>query len=162
MLDILKQYQLYEVLTVLVAFAFGVKGFITFYDWAVGRLRNVFSKENLEQTEKKELKEKIKSYDIKLDTFSQSQESLIKCIDSLSDRIDLLVNSDREDIKAFIVREHHYFCYQKEWIDDYSLECLEKRFKYYNLEGGNSFIESMMNEIRALPKHPPDRDLKGE
>lgn len=32
---------------------------------------------------------------------------------------------------------------------DYSLE---KRYVYYQQEGGNSFIEQEMNELHALPK----------
>jgi hypothetical protein len=38
------------------------------------------------------------------------------------------MKSDKDSIKAFITKEHHYFCYEKGWIDDYNLDCLEKRF----------------------------------
>ena len=44
------------------------------------------------------------------------------------------MNSDKDAIKAFITREHHYFCYQKKWIDDYSLDCIEKRYEHYKEE----------------------------
>ena len=37
-------------------------------------------------------------------------------------------------------------------IDDFSLDCIEKRFAHYQDEGGNSFIAALMAEIRALPK----------
>lgn len=67
----------------------------------------------------------------------------------------MLIESDKEDIKAFITGQHHYFIYGKGWIDDYSMECLEKRFAIYEREHGNSFVEGLMNEIRALPKRPP-------
>lgn len=162
MLEILKQYQLSEILAILIAFALGVKGLVTFYDWAFSRLKSIFNKENQEEIEKKKIQEKIDNYDIRLNEFSKSQESLKDGVDKLTNKINLLIDSDREDIKAFIVREHHYFCYQKKWIDDYSLECLEKRFEYYDVEGGNSFVENMMKEIRSLPKYPPNEDIKGE
>ena len=71
---------------------------------------------------------------------------------SLSKKVDILIQSDKDDIKAFITREHHYFCYQKGWIDDNSLDCIEKRYTHYQKEGGNSFIETLMEQIRELPK----------
>ena len=49
-------------------------------------------------------------------------------------------NYDKEDIKAFITLQHHKFVYEQEWIDDYSMECLEKRFAIYEREHGNSFV----------------------
>ena len=41
------------------------------------------------------------------------------------------------------------------WIDDFSLDCLERRYQHYADEGGNSFIEGFMEELRALPKQDP-------
>ena len=41
------------------------------------------------------------------------------------------------------------------YIDDFSLDCIEKRFKHYSDEGGNSFIENFMKDLRALPIQSP-------
>jgi hypothetical protein len=38
------------------------------------------------------------------------------------------------------------------YIDDYSLDCLERRFKHYQDEGGNSYIEDLMKDLRSLSK----------
>jgi hypothetical protein len=46
---------------------------------------------------------------------------------------------------------------QKGYIDDYCLDCLEKKYKHYVKEGGNSFIESLMKEIRNLPRTPQNK-----
>ena len=62
---------------------------------------------------------------------------------------------DKDDIKAWITQQHHYFCYELKCIDDFSLDCIEKRFKHYQDENGNSFVENLMNELRTLPKQPP-------
>jgi hypothetical protein len=42
------------------------------------------------------------------------------------------------------------------WIDDYSMECCERRYQHYKDEGGNSFIKGFMEDLRALPKKPPE------
>ena len=77
-------------------------------------------------------------------------------IQELAKKIDILIESDKDDIKAYITKEHHKFCYDKKWIDDFSLDCLERRYKHYEDEGGNSFIGGFMQELRSLPKHPPE------
>lgn len=71
---------------------------------------------------------------------SDNQETTDKILQDLSCKIDMLIDSDKDAIKSYITREHHYFCYQIGWIDDFSLDCLERRYQHYHEEGGNSFI----------------------
>ena len=82
------------------------------------------------------------------------QAEIRNCITELTNKTNLLLESDKDDIKSFITKEHHYFCYKQKWIDDYSLDCCEKRYAHYKAEKGNSFIEGFMEELRALPKTP--------
>ena len=88
-------------------------------------------------------------------TLQQSQKVTDNILQDLSKKINLLIDSDKDDIKSFITRQHHYFCYKIGWIDDFSLDCVEKRYQHYADEGGNSFIEGFMDELRALPKQEP-------
>lgn len=75
----------------------------------------------------------------------------MKSLQKLSKEVNALVCSDRDAIKAYITEKHHYFVYKQGWIDDYSLECLEKRFDHYLEYGGNSFVAQEMEELRQLP-----------
>ena len=75
-------------------------------------------------------------------------------VDTLSKRIDKLTESDMHDIKQFIVKEYHYFTEQKGQIDDYSLDTILLRYSDYKDEGGNSYIETLIDELKKLPKHP--------
>ena len=85
----------------------------------------------------------------------QENQQKTDCIlQELSSKINCLILSDRDDIKSYITRQHHYFCYTKKYIDDYSLDCLEKRYEHYVAENGNSYVEDLMEELRALPKRP--------
>ena len=72
------------------------------------------------------------------------------------ENIKIIVCCHKDDIKAWITEKHHYFCYKVGHIDDYNLDCIEKRYSHYRHEGGNSFVDDLMKEIRALPK---TRDL---
>jgi hypothetical protein len=156
MLDLLSNYSLSEILTFLVIICLAIKGFITFWDWAVDRLRKAFNKETQQKTEMVAIQEQINQCDNNFKKVSDNQAKFEEKLTALIDKINLLLDSDRDDIKSFITKEHHYFCYSKKWIDDYSLNCIEKRYSHYVEEGGNSFVENLMNEIRELPKQPPE------
>ena len=84
-------------------------------------------------------------------SLKQSQENTDDHLKDLESKMNVLIESDKDAIKSFITREHHYFCYKLGGIDDFSLECIEKRYLHYKDEGGNSFIDSLMEDLRELP-----------
>ena len=169
MAQLLTTYSIHEILVFIIILALGIKGFITFWDWAAERLRKFFHKENQQDLDREKIQElsndqtqileDIQRIFNKLDTdngaiekLSQNQEKLIENVDKMANKIDSLVDSEKADIKAYITEKHHYYVYEKKWIDDHTLESLEKRFEYYQKMGGNSFVEGLMSEIRKLPK----------
>lgn len=44
-----------------------------------------------------------------------------------------------------MAEKHHFFVYKQGWIDDCSLNCLEKQYRHYQQEGSNSFIKQKIN-----------------
>ena len=75
---------------------------------------------------------------------------LLDKIDTLQQDVQLLKDSDKDDIKSYITSEFYRFS-QQGWIDSFSLDCLERRYDHYIKEDGNSFIKSLMQRIRKLP-----------
>lgn len=165
MVEILAAYSLSEILAILVAVALGVKGVISFYDWAVARLKQKFGKEEKNEFKKNQLEQRLALGNLKMKELEDTDKALDTKISELKtetdnkfnelmSKLNLLLASDRDAIKAHIVEKHHYFCYTKKYIDDYSLDCLEKRYEHYVAENGNSYVEDLMEELRALPKRP--------
>lgn len=152
MVELLTVYSTSEILAFLIAFALAIKGAVTFYDWAKERIRKIFDKEYNSTTKEEEVQNRLDRGSETMKQLADNQKELADIIKKLSDKIDMLIDSDKDDIKSFLTREHHYFCYQKGWVDDYSLECCERRYAHYRKEGGNSFIEGFMKELRELPK----------
>lgn len=145
MLELLQNYTVAEIISFTILLALAIKAIISFLDWAKERLFKFFRKE-----------EKGNSLDDTLSKIIESQEQLSKEIKKINDTIKVLIHSDKDDIKSFITKEYHHFMAQG-WIDDYSLDCIEKRYKHYIDEGGNSFIGQLMVEIRTLPHQPPKK-----
>lgn len=141
MIKLLSTYSLVDILTIVITLGLAFKGFISFFDWAKDWIYKKFNKDLVQEQETTNVKK------------------LEEDVEQLKKMIDLLMASDKDDIKSYITEKHHYFVYKQKWIDDYSLECLEKRFTHYQTYGGNSFIAHFMDELRALPTKPPGDDF---
>lgn len=143
MIDMLQQYSITDIMIFTVFLALAIKGIISFFDWVKERATQHFKAKEDQDRQEVDQNDKINS-------ILESQNAILAQIHEMRDIIDILEASDRDAIKSYITKEYKY--YTKEgWIDDYSLEILEKRFHHYELEGGNSFILKLMEELRALP-----------
>lgn len=155
MITLLQHYSLSDIFIFIIFLALAVKSLISFFDWAQNRINKTFNKKHSKITEKEQLERRLQQENQMIVTLQQSQKVTDNILQDLSKKINLLIDSDKDDIKSFITRQHHYFCYKIGWIDDFSLDCVEKRYQHYADEGGNSFIEGFMDELRALPKQEP-------
>lgn len=124
----------------------GVKEAIELFKYFFGLVKKKVDKDNDAEYTTKDLINK-------LDKLEKSISERDKQIALVSDTIDLLVESDKDDIKGWIVERYHHFMAQ-EWIDDFSMDVIEKRFTHYQILGGNSYVETLVKQIRQLPRTP--------
>ena len=141
MAQLFSHYTVAQVIVMIVIIGVAVKGFIDFMDWAKKRTKQAVQEANkpnqLEQITEKHERE---LNDIRTE------------LNDLKLSINLLIESDKDNIKHSITKDHHYFCYKLRSIDDYSLDCIERRYSHYQDQGGNSFIQNLMEDLRALPR----------
>lgn len=152
MIELLQQYSLTNIIVFTILLALAIKSLITFFDWGYERFERAFNKEHSSLNEKEELERRLNHGSQIMSDLQKTQQQTDKMLNDLSTKIDMLIESDKDAIKSYITRQHHYFCYRVGWIDDFSLDCLERRYEHYSDEGGNSFIEGFMDELRELPK----------
>ena len=158
MIALLQSYSLSDILIFTVFLALAVKSLISFFDWAYTYIKKVFNIHHSKINQKQALERRLQKGSQVMTELKNSQQTTDEILKDLSAKIDMLINSDRDDIKSYITRQHHYFCYKLGYIDDFSLDCIEKRFKHYSDEGGNSFIENFMKDLRALPIQSPKEE----
>ena len=89
--------------------------------------------------------DKLDAIAARLDAVDGKITTLEKGVASVKERL-------LQDAKAYIIDQHHYYCYRMGCIDDMSLQLLEVRYTFYVSSGGNSYVGSLMAEIRALPR----------
>lgn len=168
MVELLTTYSLTEILIFIVLLAGAYKALSSFIDWWKTKRRKdtleEMKPEELEKQlnqEKEERKKQLEELDIKHEQrildLQQKIGGVADQVSDLSNKIDLLIESDKDDIKAYVTREYHYFVEQKGWIDDYSMDSIERRYTHYLQENGNSFVSQLMDALRALPRTPPEK-----
>ena len=143
LIQLFSQFSLGQILIIIILLGLSAKGVITFFDWVKERLYKLSNK----KLKSKKTNEQIKDQE-------ETINNLKKDVEKIQKSIDTLIESDKENIKAWITEKHHYYCYEKKYIDDYTLDCLERRFTRYEEEGGNSFVHNLMDDLRDLPRKP--------
>ena len=155
MLELLGTYSLTQIVTFIVLLAIAVKEGITLVIWFKDFFKTKFNDDIKNTVAKKKQNEQICKTKEDIQLLIQNQEKIFEEIKLFKQQLEMIIESDKDDIKSWITEKHHFYCYERKWIDDYSMDCIEKRYGHYKDEGGNSFIEELMNELRSLPKTPP-------
>lgn len=143
MQQLFTNYSTGQIIIFIIIIAIAVKELLTLIDWFKERAR-------------KQIKQQDRPFELEQATKRQDKElnEIRDCIRDLTKDVQLLIDSDRDSIKFSITKEHHYYVYQLGYIDDYSLDILEKRYAHYLSYGGNSYIGTLIDELRSLPKGP--------
>lgn len=86
----------------------------------------------------------------RINTLENAVADLTTIIQQQQKSIDLLLKSDELDIKAWIKTQHEKWI-ALQCIDSQSLDLVLQRYEIYAEEGGNSWAEKLVDEIKALP-----------
>ena len=154
MIELLSTYSIAEIIIFIIMIIIAIKEGVTLMDWVKDRAKNQFKKEDNSVDALKKLEEKNNEQDQRIDQILTNQQEMSLQVGTILSQVNNLISSDKDSIKAYITKEHHFFCYEAKWIDDYNLDVLERRYAQYKKEGGNSFVGQMMEDIRTLPRQP--------
>lgn len=167
MIELLSTLSVTQIIIIIFMILFALKEAFTLFDFFTKKLRAVFNKEHETKDEKKEILEKLETLSQSMKTYEQQHEELVETIkevqveyrilfDEQQKTLNTLIASDIEDIKSDIVKQYHNFT-EKQWIDDFSMDAIERRFARYEEEGGNSYVLNLVEKLRQLPNEPLSR-----
>lgn len=180
LITLFTQYSAVDVVTVLVLLGIAVKTVSDLYDHIVTKLRRYFRKEQTEEVQQDELFTKLNSIDKKLDDLgtkiSEVENRMTKNEESMSSlkenicTLDSTVSGLNEQVKKTdevltlvqgrlqeqtrdrLIELHHRYVYEYGMIDDAGLDAMERTYLQYQAAGGNSFVSTLMQEVRDLPR----------
>lgn len=160
MLNLLSSYSATTIVIIIFMVLVALKELIELLKYFYNILKKYFGKEEEKKNDDKileQLNELKKDFDEHKKEHQEIKNDIQEIKEELVDNknsIKRLVTSDRNDIKSWLVEKHHFFTNQG-WIDDFSMDTVNRRFSDYVEEGGNSYAESLVNAIRDLPSQPP-------
>lgn len=83
--------------------------------------------------------------------------TLAKSINRMNDTVNILVESDKNNILSYITNEYYKWMDEK-YIPLFAMQSLEYRFEDYTKEHGNHYAQDLMKRLRELPAEPPEKD----
>ena len=107
--------------------------------------------DNLE-TAANQRKERLIAVENKIIENEAHDKKISEQLDELTEDLKLVHERLQENTRSFLIDSHHKFCNDIQGIDDQSLQSMERRYLYYKAAGGDSFIDTLMDEVRALPR----------
>ena len=155
MATLLAEFSIGQIILFIILLALAFKGVVEFVKWIRGYVRERVRKEERPDKLQEQLEQMEQTHCKHIAQLQEKDEKLQKDIDEVASNVKILINSDKAAILDRITQQHHYFM-RLGWIDDFSLETVEKRYRYYQEEGGNSFAEDLVMDLRKLPKTPPE------
>ena len=93
--------------------------------------------------------------------FTRALEQIAKQNDQLmkiNEKIDALLASDKDAIKSWIVMFYKQNKKDPSGLDSMQMDLLERRFSHYKQEGGNSYIDNLMQELREIYNNKEDNN----
>lgn len=151
MIQLLTNYSLEQIFVFIIFAAIALKEIATFLDWLNEKARKKIKKEQQPENISQKLNKTIQQQDKEIVALKLTIQGIQNVILELNDKIEMLISSDRDSIKAWLTAQHHYFM-EKGTIDYYSFDCISRRYSHYKEQGGNTFIDDIMEEINDLPK----------
>ena len=144
------------------------KGAIEFWNWCVEQYKKKFDKDYAKKKGEEELsghftecaaqrEQTLQQYQALNEKLDRLAEEINHKVEELEAQLAQLTESDKHDIKGWIVEKHHHLI-RKGWVDDFTMDTLEHRYADYVAEDGNSYIAGLMAELRALPHFPPSEN----
>lgn len=134
MLELLSTFSAEQIILFLILLAFASKELINLWDFFKQKINFGFDMKKGKEISTNILKD------------------LVQKVENISTRLDLLTESDKDDIRGWIVERYHYYKNIDIPIDSFTMDTIERRYQHYRDEGGNSYITDIMEELRDMAK----------
>lgn len=141
-----------EVIILVVVLVLVIKSVWSAAEWIWAKIKAKLDIEDKQKTWANNLADALNNLDKKIDNLELQNQKTHEEQESMQDSLNLIQERLQENTRSYLIDTHHRHCYQIHSIDDLTLQSMERRYLYYKTAGGNSFIDGLMEEVRALPR----------
>lgn len=145
MSELLKTFDITTIILVLFMTAIAVREVFELYHYFYDKIYGRYEKQDNER-------DTIANLTTTLDSVSQQ----VKDIDK---KINVLQASDKDSIKSWIVALYHKYKENPKEFGAMQMDLLERRYGHYKDQGGNSYIDQLMEDLRTIYKEKGESNV---
>lgn len=154
--ELFSQYSIEVIILIIFMVGLSIKGFSELWDWFKKQFFDNFSKESAQNQRHQEIMENLNDLQLRNSAMEARIETQLSQMDQRLTGVELRLEKStariQENTKSQLIDKHHHFCYNVKHISDADLEAIERRYLYYKSDGGDSYIDTLMDDIRSLPR----------
>lgn len=94
-----------------------------------------------------------------IDNLSTTLASVLQQVKDIDKKINLLQESDKDAIKSWIVGLYHKYKENPKELEAMQMDLLERRYGHYKDQGGNSYIDQLMEDLRTIYKEKGESNV---
>lgn len=102
--------------------------------------------------------DKVREQEEALEQVVKNIQQQQKQLQSITDKIDELLASDKDSIKSWIVMLYKQYKKDPSGLNSMQMDLLERRYSHYKKQGGNSYIDNLMQELREIYNNKEDNN----
>lgn len=145
MTNLLNTFDIGTIILVLFMAAVAIKQGLELYHYFHNKIYGIYSEED----RKKDTIEKIQL----------SMEKMNQQVEKIDKKTTMLQQSDMDAIKSWIVMLYRKYKKAPSELDHMEMDLLERRYEHYKQQGGNSYIDEIMEDLRAIYKEKGESNV---
>ena len=142
--EILNKYTLVELILLFCGLVIAAKVIGQAIEWVMGKARGRFSKEEEDTRQSQRI-------ETELSNLSEGMLGINNRLSAVERSIDNINTNQIDDMRIYLIDKYKYYKSLGR-IDEMSHQLIESKYVTYKRTGGDTYIDGIMNEIRALPK----------
>ena len=149
---IFTQYSFQELVLLIIIVLFALKAFNEVVAYFYTKIKNYFGIQNNKEQWEQKITKSLQDIQEEIQTLKDQNSQTHRRQEDTDLSVTLIQERLQENSRSYLIDTHHKFCYEVKAIDDLNLQSMERRYLYYKTAGGDSFVDNLMDEVRALPK----------
>ena len=145
MSELLKNFDITTIILVLFMTAFAIREVFELYHYFHDKIYGRYEKQD-------------NTKDI-IDNLSATLASVLQQVKDIDKKINLLQESDKDAIKSWIVALYHKYKENPKEFGAMQMDLLERRYGHYKDQGGNSYIDQLMEDLRTIYKEKGESNV---
>ena len=134
--NLLNTFDFKTIMLVLFLVAVGARELIQLYRYFRTR---IYGKFEMQDNEKETM-----------NNMEKSMQSVLLELKDIDKKLTLLQVSNRDSIKSWILMSYQKYKENNAQLDSMQMDLLERRYQHYKDQGGNSYIDEIMEELRSI------------